>query len=79
MRCRLARHVLAQIVCLGTHSVTSLLTCSGRLARDWTADYRMDSRQRVQPDALFAAVRQHLLDPLPEGGPAVLDIARCCS
>jgi len=72
MRCRLARHVLAQIVCLGTHSVTSLLTCSGRLARDWTADYRMYSRQRVQPDALFAAVRQHLLDPLPEGAPAVV-------
>jgi hypothetical protein len=32
----------------------------------------MYSRQRVQPEALFAAVRQHLLDDLPEGAPAVV-------
>lgn len=65
MRLRLARHLLAQIVCLGSHSITSLLSSSGRLQHDWTADYRMYSRQRVPPGALFAAVRQQLLDALP--------------
>ena len=72
MRSRLARHVLAQIVCLGTHSVTSLLSSAGRLAQDWTADYRMYSRERIEPDALFASVRQNLLDHLPQGAPAVV-------
>lgn len=72
MRSRLSRHVLSQIVCLGTHSVTSLLSASGRLAQDWTADYRMYSRERIEPDALFAAVRHHLLDHLPENSPAVV-------
>lgn len=61
MRLRLARHLLAQIVCLGTHSVTALLTASGRLQQDWSADYRMYSRQRVDPESLFATVRSHLL------------------
>jgi hypothetical protein len=65
MRQRLTRHLLAQIVCLGSHSITSLLTASGRLQHDWTADYRMYARDRVPPAALFAAVRQHLLDALP--------------
>ena len=72
MRSRLARHVLAQIVCLGTHSVTSLLSASGRLAQDWSADYRMYSRQRIEPDALFASVRRNLLDRLSEDSPAVV-------
>jgi hypothetical protein len=72
MRDRLARHILAQIVCLGTHSVTSLLSSSGRLALDWSADYRMYSRQRIEPDALFASVRRNLLDHLPEDSPAVV-------
>lgn len=72
MRSRLSRHVLAQIVCLGTHSVTSLLSSSGRLAQDWSADYWMYSRERIQPDALFAPVRQDLLDRLPEDSPAVV-------
>lgn len=65
MRQRLTRHLLAQIVCLGSHSITALLSASGRLQHDWTADYRMYARDRVSPDALFAAVRQHLLDTLP--------------
>lgn len=68
MRHRLTRHLLAQIVCLGTHSITSLLSASGRLDEDWTSDYRMYSRRRIDPDALFASVRTNMLsaftDPL---------------
>lgn len=72
MRSRLARHLLGQIVCLGTHSVSSLLSSAGRTHQDWSADYRMYSRDRMEPDRLFAVVRQNLLGHLPACSPAVV-------
>jgi SRSO17 transposase len=57
---RLARHVLAQLVCLGSHTLTGVLTTCGRQGRDWSADYRMYARDRVRPEDLFATVRAHL-------------------
>lgn len=57
---RLTRHILAQLVCLGSHTLTGVLTTCGRQARDWSADYRMYARDRVRPDDLFGTVRTHL-------------------
>ncbi len=53
---RLTEHVLAQLVCLGTHTVTGLINTRGRQFRDWSADYRLYGRDRVTPDNLFAPV-----------------------
>jgi hypothetical protein len=57
---RVARHVLGQLVCLGDHTITGLLTAAGRQDRDWSADFRMYSRDRVQPEKLFHSVRNTL-------------------
>lgn len=51
---RLRAHLLAQLVCLGRHTVTGLLSTNGQLHRDWTADYRLYSCQRVDAAELFA-------------------------
>jgi DDE superfamily endonuclease len=51
---RLRAHLLAQLVCLGRHTVTGLLSTNGQLQRDWSADYRLYSCQRVDAAALFA-------------------------
>jgi DDE superfamily endonuclease len=63
---RLRAHLLAQLVCLGRHTLTGLLATNGQLHRDWSADYRLYSRQRIDPAQLFGQIRrsaQHSLAP----------------
>jgi hypothetical protein len=55
---RLRAHLLAQLVCLGRHTLTGLLATNGQLHRDWSADYRLYSRQRIDAAELFAQVRR---------------------
>ena len=45
-------------MCLGRHTLTGLLTTNGQLQRDWSADYRLYSRQRIDATELFAQVRK---------------------
>ncbi|MGH7956106.1 MAG: IS701 family transposase [Opitutaceae bacterium] len=51
---RLYAHMLATLVspCRGT--LTNLICLCGRAHLDWTADYRLYSRERVEPALLFA-------------------------
>lgn len=62
---RLHEHMLATLVspCRGT--LTNLICLCGRAHRDWTADYRLYSRERVEPDLLFGHVRRELHAHLP--------------
>jgi hypothetical protein len=60
---RLSRHILSQLVCLGRHTLTNLLTTEGRQYQDWTADYRLYSRERIDCENIFSQIRkevQHL-------------------
>ena len=68
---RVRQHVLSQLVCLGRHTLTGVLGTSGGLFTDWTADYRMYSRERVDPAKLFTPVRQRLTDRLAPGVPLI--------
>ena len=62
---RLHAHVLAQLLCLGRHTVTGLLCTAGRPFQDWSADYRLYARGRVDPDALFGVGRREVAARLP--------------
>ena len=55
---RLRAHLLAQLVCLGRHTLSGLLTTNGRLHCDWSADYRLYSRQRIEPALLYGQIRR---------------------
>jgi hypothetical protein len=55
----------------GRATVTNLICSHGRQHEDWSADYRLYSQGRADPDALFGQVRRHLLDALPPGEPLV--------
>lgn len=68
---RIRRHLLSQLLCLGRHTVTGILTTSGRVDKDWTAEYRMYSKQRVKTEKLFAPVRRSLSARLDPGEPLV--------
>lgn len=67
---RFSQHVLAQLVCLGSHTITGLLSVCGQQFKDWSADYRMYGCNRVQPEQLFDVVRRHIC--AMDDGPAVV-------
>ena len=58
---RLGRHVLSQLVCMGRHTLTNLLTTEGRQFVDWTADYRMYSKERIDCEKIFRQVREEIV------------------
>jgi hypothetical protein len=69
---RHAAHALAQLVTLGRHTLTGLLTAQHRQHQDWTADHRFYSQGRAQPQALFTTARQHVEAALPPTAPLVV-------
>lgn len=68
---RLRAHVLSQLVCLGRHTITGLLCTAGRPFGDWSADYRLYTRQRVEPGALFGVARREWAACVPAEDPLV--------
>ena len=71
---RHAAHALAQLVALGRHTLTGLLTAQNRQQHDWTADYRFYSHGRAQPQALFTTARQQVETSLPAQAPLVVGV-----
>lgn len=69
---RLHRHMLAALLIQTRCTLTNLLCVGGTQDRDWSADYRLYSQERVDEDALFDHARSTLLDHLPEGEPLVV-------
>jgi hypothetical protein len=60
---------LSSLLCLGRHTLTGLLTTSGREFQDWSADYRLFSRQRLPVSAIFDVIRRVVLAELPPTAP----------
>jgi len=52
--------------------VTGLIAASGRQFEDWTADYRLLSRERLEPGAVFDVIRSGVLKRLEEDAPLVV-------
>ena len=68
---RARRMGLSQLACLGRHTVTGLLCAGGRQFMDWTADYRLYSRDVWEARDLFGPITRGLVDLLPPGAPFV--------
>lgn len=62
---------MSLLACLGRHTITGLLTTGGRQFADWSADYRLFSRERFDMDLLFGVNRRGVLAELPAGKPFV--------
>ena len=59
---------------MGKHTITGLLAASGRQFSDWSAAYRLFSRERVDVAALLDVVRRGVLAELPPGHPLVVGL-----
>ncbi len=69
--CRAERLGMSQLACLGRHTVTGLLYTGGRQFQDWSADYRLYSRDIWEARDLFVPITRGLVDLLPPGAPFV--------
>jgi hypothetical protein len=57
---RYREHLLAHLLCLGRHTVSSLISAHGGQFADWTAHYDLYAQGRVDPRALFRGVLSHV-------------------
>jgi hypothetical protein len=71
---RARRLGLSQLACLERHTMTGLLCSCGRQSVDWSADYRVFSKDRWEPDLLFRPVLRGSLSHLPESHPVIVAV-----
>jgi len=69
---RARRHLLAQLVSFGRHTISSLLRAQNRHQHDWSADYRFYSLDRFDEQAVFNQIRQSVEEHLPSQAPLVV-------
>lgn len=65
-------HLLSQLVCLGRHTLTGVTATAGAAFQDWSAQYRLYSQARFDPEAVFAVVREQLEQQLSGQEPLVV-------
>lgn len=64
--------MMSQILCLGRHTITGLIKVCGNQFQDWSAEYRMYSKDRFDETAIFRSVRKGIEDALGQRSPLVL-------
>ena len=69
---RLSQHILGVLLGPGKRTVSNLICTRGGQHGDWSADYRLYSRARVDESVLFSRVRDTLLEALPADAPLVV-------
>lgn len=66
---------MSSLICLGQRTVTGLIGASGRQFHDWSADYRLFSREgRFDPKEMFSVIQRGVLRELDEKEPLVAAI-----
>lgn len=68
---RAAILAVSQLACLGRHTVTGLLSTAGKQHEDWSADYRLFSRDRWDAQKPFDSVLKGVLEFLSPQAPLV--------
>jgi len=66
------RHLFSQLVCFGRHTITGLLRNQDRTQQDWSADYRLYSKDRLEEDKLFGQVRAEIEQRAGVDGPLIV-------
>jgi len=64
--------LLSELLCLGRHTVSGLLTTCGQERWDWSSSYRLFERERIAGAELFRVARAAVLEQAPAGSPLVV-------
>jgi hypothetical protein len=68
----LYQHMLGLLLCPATSTLSNLICARGGQHADWTADYRLYSKDRVDESVLFGRVRDTLIENLAPGQPLIV-------
>jgi DDE superfamily endonuclease len=71
---RLHAHLVASLLCPERLTIANIICTLGGQHSDWTADYRLYSRGRMESDALFHSVRSALDAHVPPERPLVVAV-----
>ncbi len=63
---------MSLLVCLGRHTVTGLISTTGRQFHDWSQDYKVFSESRISTDAMFDVIRREVLTMTPQDKPIIV-------
>jgi hypothetical protein len=66
---RLREHLLAHLICPGRHTISGLITVFGKQFRDWSADYSLYSKDRINEEAIFSQIRKEVESLAPASRP----------
>lgn len=69
---RLYQHMLGLLLCPAKSTLSNLICARGGQHGDWTADYRLYSKDRVDESVLFGHARDTLIENLDPGHPLVV-------
>jgi hypothetical protein len=64
--------LLAHLICPGRHTLSGLITTFGKQFRDWSADYSLYSKDRVNEEVIFNQVRKEVESLTPASRPLCL-------
>ena len=67
-------HVLCTLLCLGRRTLPGVISTSGKQYQDWSAQYRLYSKNRVDPEKCFESIRECVESKLPCRAPLVVAI-----
>lgn len=70
----LYQHMLGLLLCPAKSTLTNIICAKGGQHSDWTADYRLYSKERVDESVLFGRVRDSLIENLASDEPLVVAI-----
>ena len=65
-------HLLAHLICPGRHTISGLITTFGKQFRDWSADYALYAKSRVNEDVIFSQIRREAESLNPSNRPLCL-------
>lgn len=68
---RASRLATGSLLCLGRHTVTGLISTTGKQDKDWSADYRLFEKERFDGNMIFDKIRQEVTSRLPDSEPLV--------
>lgn len=63
---------MSALLCLGRHTITGWIGAAGRHAVDWSADFRLFERERVNLESLLGVARDSVLKRLSADEPYVV-------
>jgi hypothetical protein len=69
---RYSRHVICNVACLGRHTISKLICTSGRDQKDWSAEYKLYSKNRINSSCVFTSVLKSICDSEPNKTPLVV-------